>query len=99
MLPLTFVITRALALMAADATPRAVAWLAAFGTRCMARRLGVPEIVVHGICLYLAAYASEVERNASLVCPVRVFHDLRRNRPAHLARSSSRDGTSTERSA
>lgn len=86
MLPLTFVATRAVAFMLSDAVP----WLAQFATRVVARRLDVPEIVVHGICLYLAAYVSEVERNASLVCPLRVFHDLRRNRLANLPRSSSR---------
>jgi hypothetical protein len=90
MLPITFLLTRALASMAFDAMSHAVSWLAAFATRCVARRLDVPEIVVHGICLYIAAYVSEVERNATLVCPLRVFHDLRRNRLPHRARSSSR---------
>lgn len=71
-------------------TTCAVSWLARFATRVVARRLDVPEIVVHGICLYVAAYVSEVERNASLVCPLRVFHDLRRNRRAHGTRPSSR---------
>jgi hypothetical protein len=78
LLSLTFVVTRA------------APWLAKFATRLVARRLDVPEIVVHGICLYVAAYVGEVERNASLVCPMRVFHDLRRNRPASIRRSSSR---------
>ena len=68
----------------------AVSWLAKFATSVVARRLDVPEIVVHAICLYVAAYISEVERNAALVCPRRVFHDLRRNRLANDARSSSR---------
>jgi hypothetical protein len=86
MLPLTFVVTRAAAFMVSNALP----WFAALATRVMARRLDVPEIVVHGICLYLAAYVAEVERNAALVCPMRVFHDLRRNRPAHRPKSSSR---------
>lgn len=86
MLPLTFVATRAVAFMLSDAMP----WLAQFATRIVARRLDVPEIVVHGICLYVAAYIREVERNATLVCPLRVFHDLRRNRPANPSRSSSR---------
>jgi hypothetical protein len=85
MLPLTFVATRALAAIMSDVLP----WLAKFATRLVARRLDVPEIVVHGICLYVAAYVSEVERNASLVCPVRVFLDLRRNRLAASERSSS----------
>jgi hypothetical protein len=79
-------VTRAAAFMISDTAP----WLAKFGTRLVARRLDVPEIVVHGICLYVAAYISEVERNASLVCPMRVFHDLRRNRLASPRRSSSR---------
>lgn len=65
-------------------------WLARFATRVVARRLDVPESVVHGICLYVAAYIGEVERNASLVCPRRVFHDLRRNRPPRGSGSSSR---------
>lgn len=86
LLPLTFVVTRAAAFIISDAAP----WLAKFATRIVARRLDVPEIVVHGICLYVAAYVSEVERNASLVCPMRVFHDLRRNRLAPSRRSSSR---------
>jgi hypothetical protein len=85
MLPLTFVVTRAAAFIAADALP----WLTKFATRLVARRLDVPETVVHGICLYVAAYVAEVERNASLVCPVRVFHDLRRNRSTAAGRSSS----------
>jgi hypothetical protein len=85
MLPLIFVATRAVAFMASEVLP----WLAKFTTRLVARRLDVPEIVVHGICLYVAAYISEVERHASLVCPVRVFLDLRRNRLAARERSSS----------
>ena len=89
MLPLTFVATRAVAIAASRVLP----WLAAFATRVVARRLDVPEIVVHGICLYVAAYIGEVERNASLVCPVRVFHDLRRHRRPHLRASSSRMST------
>lgn len=86
LLPLTFMAARAAAFVVSDAAP----WLARLAMRALARRLDVPEIVMHGICLYLAAYVSEVERNASLVCPMRVFHDLRRNRPASAARSSSR---------
>ena len=89
LLPLTFVATRAAASVICDAAP----WLAKFATRLVARRLDVPEIVVHGICLYVAAYVGEVERNAALVCPMRVFHDLRRNRPAAASRSSSRAST------
>ena len=85
MLPLTFVAARAAAFIAADALP----WLAKLATRLVARRLDVPEIVVHGICLYVAAYVAEVERNASLVCPLRVLLDLRRNRSAAPSRSSS----------
>ena len=85
MLPLTFVAARAAAFIAADALP----WLAKLATRLVARRLDVPEIVVHGICLYVAAYVAEVERNASLVCPFRVLLDLRRNRSAAPSRSSS----------
>jgi hypothetical protein len=89
MLPLTFVATRAIAFTAGHVVP----WLAAFATRIVARRLDVPEIVVHGICLYVTAYIGEVERNASLVCPVRVFHDLRRHRRPHARASSSRTST------
>jgi hypothetical protein len=85
MLPLTFVAARTAAFIVADAMP----WVAKFATRLVARRLDVPEIVVHGICLYVAAYVAEVERNASLVCPLRVFLDLRRNRSAGEGRSSS----------
>lgn len=89
LLPLTFAVTRAIAFVVGDAAP----WLAKFATRVVARRLDVPEVVVHGICLYVAAYVGEVERNASLVCPMRVFHDLRRHRPASAVRSSSRAST------
>ena len=89
MLPLTFAATRAVAFMASDALPRLVKWLAKLATRLVARRLDVPEIVVHGICLYVAAYVAEVERHASLVCPIRVFLDLRRNRSAAATPSSS----------
>jgi hypothetical protein len=85
MLPLTFVASRAIAALASTAWP----WLLRFATRLIARRLDVPEIVVHGICLYVAAYVAEVERNAALVCPIRVFHDLRRNRSAAKTRTSS----------
>jgi hypothetical protein len=85
MLPLTFTATRAVVTVASDVLP----WLAKFATRLVARRLDVPEIVVHGICLYVAAYVGEVERNASLVCPLRVFLDLRGNRLAARDRSSS----------
>lgn len=46
-----------------------VSWLTRFATRVVARRLDVPENVVQGICLYVAAYIGEVGRNASLVCP------------------------------
>jgi hypothetical protein len=82
MLPLICTATRAAAAVA-------LPWLAKFATRLVARRLDVPEIVVHGICLYVAAYVSAVERNASVVCPVRVFLDLRGNRLAARERSSS----------
>jgi hypothetical protein len=85
MLALTLVATRAIATLVS----RASAWLLQFATRLIARRLDVPEIVVHGIGLYVAAYVAEVERNASLVCPIRVFHDLRRNRSAAAKRASS----------
>lgn len=89
MLPLTFVAARAISFTASHVVP----WLAAFATRMVARRLDVPEIVVHGICLYITAYIGEVERNASLVCPLRVFHDLRRHRLPHARASSSRTST------
>ena len=85
MLPLTFAATRAIASMASTACP----WVLKFATRLVARRLDVPEIVVHGICLYVAAYVAAVERNAALVCPIRVFLDLRRNRSASQTRASS----------
>jgi hypothetical protein len=85
MLVLTLAGNRAVTFMARDAAP----WLARFAARLIARRLDVPEIVVHGICLYVAAYVSEVERNAALACPVRVFLDLRRNRSAPGCRPSS----------
>lgn len=65
-------------------------WLARFGTRIVARRLDVPEIVVHAICLYIAAYVREVERNASLVCPIRVFNELRRDRSGQSLGTSPR---------
>jgi hypothetical protein len=88
MLPLAFVATRAVGSMVSNVV---LPWLVKFATRLVARRLDVPEIVVHGICLYVAAYVREVERQASLVCPVRVFLDLRRNRlPAKTPSSSSR---------
>jgi hypothetical protein len=90
LLPLTFIVTRAAAVMASDTVAGAISWVARFATRFVARRLDVPEIVVHGICLYVAAYIGEVERNASLVCPLRVFHDLRRHRLPRKASSSSR---------
>jgi hypothetical protein len=93
MLPLTFTTTRALAAFTSDLLP----WLAKFATRLVARRLDVPEIVVHGICLYVAAYVGEVERNASLVCPLRVFLDLRGNRLAARDRSSSSPSPHTTR--
>ena len=93
MLPLAFAATRAIATQLSDIS----AWLLQFATRLIARRLDVPEIVVHGICLYVAAYAAEVERNASLVCPIRVFLDLRRNRSAaKTLASSSRRKASAE---
>jgi hypothetical protein len=85
MLPLTFAATRAIATLVSDAS----VWLVQFATRLIARRLDVPEIVVHGICLYVAAYVAAVERNAALVCPIRVFLDLRRNRSASRKRASS----------
>ena len=85
MLPLTFVAARSLASAASATWP----WLTTFATRLIARRLDVPEIVVHAICLYVAAYVSEVERCASLVCPLRVFFDLRRNRAKAQPSSSS----------
>ena len=86
LVPLTLAVSRAVTSAVSDALP----WLAAFATRCVARRLDVPEIVVHGICLYIAAYVSEVERNASLVCPMRVFRDLRRHRLPSRAPSRRR---------
>ena len=85
MLALTISATRAASFVVSHAWP----WLARLATRLVARRLDVPDIVVHGICLYVAAYVSEVERNASLVCPLRVFNDLRRNRLTPRERRSS----------
>lgn len=85
MLALTFVATRAAAAIMSGLLP----WLGNLATRLVARRLDVPEIVVHGICLYVAAYIGEVRRHARLVCPVKVFLDLRRNRSAARTPSSS----------
>lgn len=87
MIPLALMIACPLA---AIPVPDALSWLAKFGTRVVARRLDVPEIVVHAICLYVAAYIGEVERNASLVCPIRVFRELRRGRPAHRPNTAQR---------
>ena len=96
MLFLPFAATRAIAFVASDVLP----WLIKLTTRIVARRLDVPEIVVHGICLYVAAYVAEVERSASLVCPIGVFHDLRRNRSAAAnLSSSSRRGAKPAQSA
>lgn len=69
------------AIPVADAT----AWLVRFGTRIVARRLDVPEIVVHAIGLYIAAYIGEVERHAAIVCPIRVFRELRQRETAKRA--------------
>jgi hypothetical protein len=71
MIPLALIARPFAALPVADAT----AWLVQFGTRIIARRLDVPEIVVHAIGLYIAAYISE--RHATIVCPIRVFRELR----------------------
>lgn len=85
MLPLAFAATRAIVSVVSRTWP----WLLQLATRLIARRLDVPEIAVHGICLYVTAYVAEVERNAALVCPIRVFLDLRRNRSAAQTRASS----------
>ena len=69
------------ALPVADVT----AWLVQFATRIVARRLDVPEIVVHAIGLYIAAYISEVERHATIVCPIRVFRELRQRQTSKCA--------------
>lgn len=74
MIPLALMIARPLtAIPVADA----MSWLVQFSTRIVARRLDVPEVVVHAICLYVAAYIGEVERHATIVCPIRVFRELR----------------------
>jgi hypothetical protein len=86
MIPLALMLARPLASIPVT---NAMSWLARFGTRVLARRLDVPEIVVHAICIYVAAYVSEVERNATLVCPIRVFRELRRNRTTHRTTTSA----------
>lgn len=78
MIPLALIARPLTAIPVADVT----AWLVQFATRIVARRLDVPEIVVHAIGLYIAAYISEVERHATIVCPVRVFRELRRSQTA-----------------
>lgn len=73
MIPLALIARPLTVIPLADVT----AWLVQFATRIVARRLDVPEIVVHAIGLYIAAYISEVERHATIVCPIRVFRELR----------------------
>lgn len=89
MIPLALIARPLAALPVADAT----AWLVQFGTRIIARRLDVPEIVVHAIGLYIAAYISEVERQATIVCPIRVFRELRQRQTSQ--RSNAPQGATS----
>ncbi len=90
MIPLTLIARPLTAIPLADA----MAWVVQFGTRVVARRLDVPEIVVHAICLYVAAYVSEVERHATIVCPLRVFRELRQRQATE--RQASRRATTEQ---
>lgn len=81
MIPLALIARPLTAIPVADVA----AWLVQFGTRIVARRLDVPEIVVHAIGLYIAAYISEVERHATIVCPIRVFRELRQRQASEHA--------------
>ena len=81
MIPLALIARPLTAIPVADVT----AWLVQFATRIVARRLDVPEIVVHAIGLYIAAYISEVQRHATIVCPIRVFRELRQRQASEQA--------------
>lgn len=51
-------------------------WLVRLALRSMARSLNIPESVAAQIAAFAAAYVSEVERKAALVCPRRVWREL-----------------------
>ncbi|OQW55162.1 MAG: hypothetical protein A4S14_13725 [Proteobacteria bacterium SG_bin9] len=52
-------------------------WLVRLALRSVARSLNVPESVAAQIAAFAVAYVSEVERKSALVCPRRVWRELR----------------------
>ncbi len=53
-------------------------WLVNFATRALAGSLNMPETVFVNTCTFAVAYAEAVEQRATLVCPLRLWRELRR---------------------
>lgn len=71
------------------ATLRAVYWCGKLATRMLAGSLNVPEALVQHTGAFAVAYVEAVEQRATLVCPIRLWRDLKgrraQRRSDHLA--------------
>lgn len=73
----------AIALTRAATSPRIVTaanWLVNFATRALAGSLNMPETVLVSTCAFAIAYVEAVEQRATLVCPLRLWREMRRAR-------------------
>jgi len=73
----------AIALYRAATCRRAIAtasWLANFATRALTGSLNMPETVLVSTCAFAVAYVEAVEQRTTLVCPLRLWREMRRQR-------------------
>lgn len=61
---------------------RTARWCLRLATRALAGSFNVPEALVVHTGAFAVAYVEAVERRATLVCPMKLWRDLKRAPPA-----------------
>ena len=56
----------------------AVSWASGLIVRALAGSLNMPEAVLVNTCAFAVAYVEAVEQRATLVCPLKLWREMRR---------------------
>lgn len=82
------IIAVARAAIAHPVTIQLVRWCGTLAARMLASSLNLPEPLVRNTGTFAIAYIEAVERRATWVCPMKLWHDLKQQQPS--ARSDRR---------
>jgi hypothetical protein len=74
------------------AVTRVARWCLRLATRALAGSLNVPESLVVHTGAFALAYVEAVERRATLVCPMKLWRDLKHTHSRQRGREPSQSG-------